>query len=381
MPIINAALIQVESNSSEENKEDNIIYQKFLDAESALKISCNKCKKLITNQIKILLDYNSDEKHSIKERFSLLCVNCFIIINKMDEFLLQQGWTISDELKFIEAVSKLGFENWYEISRCIGKGFLECRSHYYNYYYKTEKDYLPNERRNLYDKINNLMNGNDNNYLSYNNFTPYSNNNRTNSSNRSLRNNRKLELKPHDNENLNENEKDEYICNKNIFNYLGYNPKRKEFDDEFKEEAELELSEMEFDDEINKNNKEVNTYLKDMYYKIFKNYNNTLKERDERKNFIIENDLIDLRKIYFFEKKNSKDDKDIYYSLRQCIKYLKNSEYNNICQSIILEKNIGMRLNQLQFFKEIGCETYDEIHQYLTEMKKLNSNKKKKNQN
>ena len=37
-----------------------------------------------------------------------------------------------------------------------------------------------------------------------------------------------------------------------------------------------------------------------------------------------------------------------------------------------------MRLNQLQFFKEIGCETYDEIHQYLTEMKKLNSNKKKK---
>lgn len=272
MPIINAALIQVESNSSEENKEDNIIYQKFLDAESALKISCNKCKKLITNQIKILLDYNSDEKHSIKERFSLLCVNCFIIINKMDEFLLQQGWTISDELKFIEAVSKLGFENWYEISRCIGKGFLECRSHYYNYYYKTEKDYLPNERRNLYDKINNLMNGNDNNYLSYNNFTPYSNNNRTNSSNRSLRNNRKLELKPHDNENLNENEKDENICNKNIFNYLGYNPKRKEFDDEFKEEAELELSEMEFDDEINKNNKEVNTYLKDMYYKIFKNY-------------------------------------------------------------------------------------------------------------
>ena len=256
-----------------------------------------------------------------------------------------------------------------------------------NYSDKGEKNYLPNpnERKNLFDKINNLMNGNDANYLSFNNFIPSSYNNRANASIRCIRNNRKIELKSKNNEIENENEtgieneKEENINNKNIFSYLGYNPKRNEFDDEYKEEAELEISEMEFDDEINKDNKEVNSYLKDIYYKIFENYNRILKERDERKKFVIENDLIDLRKIYFFEKKNSKDDKDIYYSLRQCVKYLENNEYNNICQSIILEKNIGMRLNQLQFFKEIGCETYDEIHQYLTEMKKLNSNKKKKN--
>ena len=400
LPIINAALIEGEKESNEGTKEDNIIYQKFLDAESALKISCNKCKKNITNEIKILIDYNLCENYFKKERFSLLCVNCFIknilnnennkninyrVINKMDEYLLEEGWTVTDELKFIEAVCKLGFENWYEISRCIGKGFLECRSHYYNYYYKDEKDYLPNpnERKNLFDKINNLMNGNDSNYLSFNNFIP-SNNNRTNASIRCIRNNRKIELQSknneieNDNENGIENEKEENINNKNIFSYLGYNPKRNEFDDEFKEEAELEISEMEFDDEINKNNKEVNSYLKDIYYKIFENYNRTLLERDERKNFVIQNDLIDLRKIYFFEKKTSKDDKDIYYSLRQCIKHLENNEYNTICQSFILEKNIGMRLNQLRFFKEIGCETFEEIHQYLTEMKKLNSNKKKK---
>ena len=57
----------------------------------------------------------------------------------------------------------------------------------------------------------------------------------------------------------------------------------------------------------------------------------------------------------------------------------KNNEYNKICQSFILEKNIGTRINQLQFFKEIGCETYDEIHQFLNERKKLNTNKKKNN--
>ena len=35
--------------------------------------------------------------------------------------------------------------DWYDISTVIGKGFLECRNHYYSFYYKAKNDYLPSD--------------------------------------------------------------------------------------------------------------------------------------------------------------------------------------------------------------------------------------------
>ena len=280
MPIIEASIIPEEEfqlDKKSYNKEDNIIYQKFLDAESALKISCSKCKKNITNQIKILLDYNLCENISITERFALFCVNCFTnnfinneqnkdnnkinyrVINKMDEYLLSNDWTVRDELKFIEAISRLGFENWYEISRCIGKGILECRNHYYNFYYKSKSDNMPSESRFYLYKKNNLAISNEKNYLSYYEYIP--NNKRTNSSNRSLRQNRNI-YDPKENT----SEKEENISNKNWHNVLGYNPKRNEFDEEYKDEAELTISEMDFEDDLDKDdNGEYKYFLEDVF--------------------------------------------------------------------------------------------------------------------
>ena len=173
MPIIEESIIP--EVIEKEEKGDQLIYQKFLDAESALKILCNSCKKNITKQMKILLDYSNKENISINERFGLLCINCFSrkfifeqndndilkdvnyrIINKMSDCLFIEGWPIKDELKFIEAISKLGLENWFDISRCIGKGVLECRNHYFSFYYKSKNDFLPSEIVYLPNKIKRL---------------------------------------------------------------------------------------------------------------------------------------------------------------------------------------------------------------------------------
>lgn len=69
--------------------------------------------------------------------------------------------------------------------------------------------------------------------------------------------------------------------NQNIYDSLGYWEKRKDFDVEFKNEAEIQLSEIEFKDGDSPEDVEYN-------FKSLKNYNNILDEREERKKLVLE---------------------------------------------------------------------------------------------
>ena len=333
-------------------------------------------QKNIYHQIKILIENTRTEE--IKSKFKFICLLCFInknngnslfremctnyrIINKMSECLFIDDWTIKDELRFIDAVGKLGLENWYDISSIIGKGILECRNHYYSFYYKSKNDYLPSDNLLLSKKhktnINNINNNNIN-FLSYNNNIFFKK--KLNRSNRTLRPNRHRKFEN------NEGDRDKTIITPN--NFLGYNSKRKEFEYQYDNEAELEMSEIEFEENDKKE-------MKDMYYKIFENYNEIIKKREERENFIDEKGLIDIKKQIALEKKLSKDDKEIYNSLKQILKYLTLDEYNKLYQGIVLNKNIKMRIKQLSFFKDKGCSTHEDIHNYIVDLRK-NNNKK-----
>lgn len=66
-------------------------------------------------------------------------------------------------------------------------------------------------------------------------------------------------------------------------------PKRGDFDIEFDNDAELLLAEMEF-------NEEDKPYETEMKYKVLDIYNIRLDERMKRKKFVIEKDLLNLKK-------------------------------------------------------------------------------------
>ena len=53
-------------------------------------------------------------------------------------------------------------------------------------------------------------------------------------------------------------------------------------------------------------------------------------------------------------------------------KYLTKEQFLFILESNILEKNIKTRLNQLLYYKNLGCNTYDDIR-----YKKISFRKKK----
>ena len=395
-----------EKRDKKEEQKEKSISQSFFDAQSSIKVKCCFCEKNLNNSIKIILEPFPEinplkplKKYSLP--FELICLKCltiklknncheikslnffnesnpheythYRIINKMEEPIFTLDWSFGDEIKLLGALSRLGLGNWDEISIITGKGKFECESHYYTFYYKKEDDFMPkindnlnkniniknekykkelkknkNEEKKLLDKIGNDLG-----------FIPFSSD--PNLSNRSININRNNAKSEHTNS----------ILLQNACNTLGYWPKRNEFDVEYKNDAEIELMEIEF-----KENEPQN--INEMYDKILSNYNNILDKREERKKFVLDKNLYDVKRQVMVEKKLSREDREIYQSLKQDIKYLTNEQFNDYFEGIILEKNLKSRLNQLLYYYNKGYKTYDQILKYINELKQKNNKIKSK---
>jgi len=191
------------------------------------------------------------------------------------------------------------------------KSKLQCEAHYYTFYYKSLLDKSPDSndfiiKRDPISNSNNKNNENNNNYSS--NIVSNNNNNnnintgrsiiesirKTNeknerekieeisktqgkipevSSNKDYKNNRSRSLAK------NRNKKDQTTIT-SASEILGYWPKREEFDIEFLNDAELEISELEFLDDDTENDR-------NLKLNVLKIYNAQLEEREKRKKYFI----------------------------------------------------------------------------------------------
>ena len=396
--------INISNQKSKQKKNEEIkqelFFQSFYDAQSLIKVQCSFCNKNLNNKIKIILEpFPQNVIPNYKKGilpFELICLKCFIIkiknnsheikslnyfeqqaphiyknyliISKMEQPIFTADWSFGDEIKLLGAIDRLGLGNWDDISKITGKGKFECESHYYTFYYKKKDDYMP--------KLNIAVNINGENYkkemkknkqeenklinkIDDLGYIPFSID--KNQSNRSININR----------NNNKSEHNNTILLQNACNTLGYCPKRNEFDVEYKNDAEIELMEIEYKE----NESEI---INEMHDKILDNYNNILKKREERKHFVLERNLFDVKKQITMEKKLSREDREIYQSIKQNIKYLNNEQFNDYFEGIILEKNIKSRLNQLLYYYKLGYKTYDQIFKYINELKQKNNKLKNK---
>ena len=125
---------------------------------------------------------------------------------------------------------------------------------------------------------------------------------------------------------------------------LGYWPKRDEFENEYLNDAELEIAELEFLDDDSKSDVELKL-------KVLKVYNKQLEEREKRKRFVIDRDLLDIQKSMNYESKLEKEEREIYNCLKPFARMIEKEQFNCLFEGIILEKNLRQRLNQLKQYK------------------------------
>ena len=387
--------------------EENIISQE-LDYTSQIKIQCVSCTKDISNEIKILLPLSQktlsfqstpqkqiilhpNSHHQLKKSqsshnldlksfpYDVICVNCFLykiknsknekieyfIIDKFDKKIFTDDWTLQNELKLLGGVEKLGLDNWDEISKNIGKGKVECESHYYTFYYKDSKNYLPNENELCINRKINKLNKEKENKLKEKiklnpGLIPLN-------SQENLTNNRSRVIKNRKNKKDNKNN----AMLQTASEILGFWPKREEFDVEYENDCELDLSELEFLDSDSKEEFE-------RKMNIIKIYNSFLDERYKRRKFVIDRHFFDVKKQFTYERKLNKDDREIYNCLKPFLKYIDNDKFHEIFEGFVLEKNLKQRLNQLIYYKNLGCKTYEDIQKIIElEAKKINEKENK----
>ena len=307
-------------------------------------IECFLCQKDISQNIKFLCS-ECDNK--------TFCINCLItkkhspehkyqVVDLLNYPFFKDDWSVADEYNLLQNLCIAGLNNWEDISANISnKGKEQCASHYYSFYYKEHENPMPREEDMVLDKEKKIKTEileknkaleknilNEMTKINENNNDPFK------EPIKEIRHNKKAgryiglrkNLKPGEAETAAE--------------ILGCRPKRHEFETEFLNDIEIEISHLEFDE----NDKEEELKIK---YDVLKDYNFHISEREERKNFVFEKGLLDIRRENRIECKLNRDQYELLLFLKPYAKFYENSEFFDLFEGICLEQELKMTLKNL----------------------------------
>ena len=341
-------------------------------------VKCKICQKDITKNIKFYCNTCND---------FTFCINCFLlskhpkshdyhIIDNVQFPLYMEDWSANEEHKLLSSIAKCGLNNWEEICKSMdNKGQVECESHYYSFYntnkdnpYPEESKIIINENRNIKESQREL-----NKALNEKMLLKYSSNKMN-----------KIEASEEENKKHKRNLRS--LCirkskkgggSESISEILGCKPKRKEFEHEFINDIEVELSPVEFSENNDEKEKDLKIKLD-----MFKDYNLILKEREKRKDFIFEKGLIDFRRQNRIESKLSKDEYDMLLFMKPFNRFYENSEFYDLFESIVIEQKLKLILKTIDKIenendsKEGKITTIEDIEEHLESEKANNKGRK-----
>ena len=337
-------------------------------------LKCKLCQKEITDNIKFYCDICDD----------IFCINCFLLSkhNKEHEYhiidalnfpLFISDFSAKEEHKLLSFVEKCGLNNWEEISKAIdNKGQVECESYYYSFYYKEKDKPLPDEGNIILDANKNIQNN-------------------------KLEENKKLYKEmiskfsstgggPHqgtEEENFSKNNARSICFPKNggvgesVSEVLGARIKRNEFDNEFLNDIEVEMCHLEFNENDNKKEKELQIKMD-----VLKDYNLILKEREARKKFIFEKNMLDMGRQNRIESRLNKEEYNLLLFMKPFHRFFENSEFYDLFGNIVIEQQLKLmlkNLNKLENEKNSKggkISTLEDLEKYYENDKGGNKSKK-----
>jgi len=322
------------------------------NGEACALFNCNYCQKDISNVVRI----RCAECANVD-----LCAECFAVgvephphkayhqyhvIDNMSFPLFTRDWGADEELLLLEAVEMFGLGNWTEVSEHVGtKTRAQCHAHYFEVYVKSPCAPLPDMSKILGKGVARM--------------TPDE-----------LK--AEAEQKANENKDVEEEEKKllESLANPNavktegnVQELTGYNIKRNEFDPEYDMDAELPLAEMEF----RENDTEEDVQMK---LRMIEIYNSRLQERARRKQFILERNLLNVKKQQNVEKKWSQYERDLHGTMRVFARFLTSTEYDVLLEGLAAEHRIRTRITELKEYRRNGIHTVAEGEDYDLEKRR-----------
>ena len=365
------------SNLPSENTDITDIVFKYNIISGNLK--CKLCEKEITDNIKFYCDICD----------YIFCINCFLLSkhNKDHEYhiidalnfpLFISDFVAKEEHKLLSFVEKCGLNNWEEISKAIdNKGQVECESYYYSFYFKEKDKPLPDETDVILDANKNIKNNKleENTKIYKEMISKFSSSGGVpplgpEEENVSKNNSRSITFK---NGGVGES----------VSEVLGARIKRNEFDNEFLNDIEVEMCHLEFNENDKKKEKELQIKMD-----VLKDYNLILKEREARKKFIFEKNMLDMGRQNRIESRLNKEEYNLLLFMKPFHRFFENSEFYDLFGNIVIEQQLKLmlkNLNKLENEKNTRggkISTLEDLEKYYENDKGGNKSKKQgKNNN
>ena len=123
---------------------------------------------------------------------------------------------------------------------------------------------------------------------------------------------------------------------------LGARIKRGDFDNEFLNDIEVEISHLEFNENDKKKEKELQIKME-----VLKDYNLILKEREKRKKFILDKNMMDIGRQNRIESRLSKEEYNLLLFMKPFHRFFENSEFYDLFGNIIIEQQLKLMLKNL----------------------------------
>lgn len=133
---------------------------------------------------------------------------------------------------------------------------------------------------------------------------------------------------------------------------------------EFDNDAELILSDMEF------NVDEDHPSERELKLQVVRIYNWKLDQRNERKRHVIDRGLVDVKKQQSFEKRLSKEEKELVSRLRVFSRLQSAQEHEALVEGILRARKLRSNIELLQYYRRMGIRTIDQIRRFESDRKK-----------
>ncbi|RHY27580.1 hypothetical protein DYB32_006680 [Aphanomyces invadans] len=227
--------------------------------------------------------------------------------------ILDSEWTADEELLLLEGIEMFGMGNWKDIAEHVGtKTDKKCESHYVVNYLKLS-------------------------------MTP-------DSPEKQSRSNAATNAADDDKEKMGSA-------------LAGYMPLRGDFDVEHDNDAELILADMEFSEDDHPTERELKL-------KVIAIYNAKLDERERRKKFVIEHQLLDYKKYQQNERRRPKDERELVMQLRPFARFHSKEEHDALVGGLVAAMRLRKQIALLQEYRRHGIRTLAEAELYEQDKRK-----------
>jgi hypothetical protein len=137
----------------------------------------------------------------------------------------------------------------------------------------------------------------------------------------------------------------------------GFMPRRGDFDVEWDNDADKLLEDMEFSPSDSQEER-------DIKIRVIEIYNSKLDEREKRKQFLIDHDLLDYRKKQREDRKLPADERDLVNRMRLFARFHSAEEHKKLIDELLKAKRLRKEIARLQMYHRMGFTSLLDVERF-----------------